>query len=549
MSLQVKPGSSVPEETARVARAAFPKGNSYMTLRDELETIYADSLFASLFHKRGQPVESPGRLALVTVLQFAEVLSDRQAADAVRSRIDWKYLLGLELEDPGFDFSVLSELRERILRGEMEQRLLDELLERFRERGLLKERGKQRTDSTHIQAAARNLNRIECVGETLRYALNHLARLAPDWLKQWVPAEWYERYGARFDAYRFPKTEFERERLAIQIGQDGQQWLRMAYAPETAEVIHKHPAIEILRQVWVQKYYIQEEDIFWRKSDNLPPAERAIDSPYDPEARVSIKRQTEWFGYKAHLTETCDDDQPHLITHVETTPATTQDEQMTNPIHQALQAKNLLPKEHLLDRGYVDTNVLSDSREKHGVEVIGPIKVDTTWQAQSRKGFDVSCFTIDWEQQKAICPNGQVSQVWTENRKDNAGHPRIYVRFAKGSCHACPVRTDCTHSPEGPRTLSFKPRPQFELLQWARQREHTPAFKERYAKRAGIEGTISQGTRSFDLRRSRYIGQPKTHLQHILIAVAINLARFVDWINHVPQATTRTSAFAALALA
>jgi len=549
MSLRVKPGSSVPEETARVARAAFPKGNPYLTLRDELETIYADSLFASLFPKRGQPAESPGRLALVTVLQFAEGLSDRQAADAVRSRIDWKYLLGLELEDPGFDFSVLSELRERILRGGMEQRRLDELLERFRERGLLKERGKQRTDSTHIQAAARNLNRMECVGETLRYALNHLAGLAPDWLKQWVPAEWYERYGSRFDAYRFPKTEIERERLAIQIGQDGQQLLRMAYAPETAEVIHKHPAIEILRQVWVQQYYIQEEDIFWRKSDNLPPAERAIDSPYDPEARFSIKRQTEWFGYKAHLTETCDDDQPHLITHVATTPATTQDEQMTNPIHQALEAKNLLPKEHLLDRGYVDTNVLSDSREKHGVEVIGPIKVDTTWQAQSQKGFDVSCFTIDWEQQKAICPNGQVSQVWTDNRKDNAGHPRIYVRFAKSSCQACPVRTDCTHSPEGPRTLSFKPRPQYELLQWARQREHTLEFKKQYAKRAGIEGTISQGTRSFGLRRSRYIGQAKTHLQHILIAVAINLARFVNWINQVPQATTRTSAFAALAFA
>lgn len=549
MSLQVKPGSRVPAETARVARAAFPKGNPYMTLRDELETIYADSLFTRLFPKRGQPAESPGRLVLVTVLQFAEGLSDRQAADAVRSRIDWKYLLGLELEDPGFDFSVLSELRGRILRGGMEERLLDELLERFRERGLLKVRGRQRTDSTHIQAAARTLNRLECVGETMRYALNQLAELAPDWLKQWVPAEWYQRYEARFDAYRFPKTERERERLALQIGQDGRQLLMQAYAPETAEAIHKHPTIEILRRVWVQQYYLQEDQIFWRRPDNLPPRERMIQSPYDPDARFSIKRQTEWFGYKAHLTETCDDDQPHLITHVETTPATTQDEQMTDPIHQALAAKNLLPREHLLDRGYVATNVLIDSQEKHGVEVIGPIKVDTTWQAQSQKGFDVSCFTIDWEQHKAICPNGQVSQVWTENRKDKAGHPRIYARFAKSSCQACPVRADCTRSPAGPRTLSFKPRIEFEILQWARQREHTQEFKERYAKRAGIEGTISQGTRAFDLRRSRYIGQPKTHLQHILIAVAINLARFVNWINHVPQATTRTSAFAALALA
>lgn len=168
MSLHPQLGSQVPAETARVARSAFPKGNSYLTLRDELETIYTDSLFAALFLKRGQPAEIPGCLALVTVLQFAEGLSDRQAAEAVRSRIDCKYLLGLELEDARFDFSVLSEFRDRILAGKLEQHLLDEVLERFRDRGLVKERGKQRTDSTHIQAAVRNLNRLECVGETMR---------------------------------------------------------------------------------------------------------------------------------------------------------------------------------------------------------------------------------------------------------------------------------------------------------------------------------------------------------------------------------------------
>jgi transposase len=124
MSLQMKPGSTVPEETARVVRAAFPKGNSYMTLRDELEMIYADRLFASPFPKVGQPAESPGCLAVVSIFQFTEGLFDRQAADAVRSRIDWKYLLGLELTDPGFDFSILSEFRDRLLRGAMDNACL-----------------------------------------------------------------------------------------------------------------------------------------------------------------------------------------------------------------------------------------------------------------------------------------------------------------------------------------------------------------------------------------------------------------------------------------
>lgn len=545
MSLHPQLGSQVPAETARVARSAFPKGNPYLTLRDELETIYTDSLFAALFPKRGQPAETPGCLALVTVLQFAEGLSDRQAAEAVRSRIDWKYLLGLELEDGGFDFSVLSEFRDRLLAGELEQHLLDEVLERFRDRGLVKERGKQRTDSTHIQAAVRNLNRLECVGETMRYALNSLARIAPQWVRARVPSGWYERYGPRFEQHRLPKTESERESLAIQIGRDGQQVLTWVDASGTPEELRQHPALEILRRVWVQPDSLQDDEVSWRQPDNMPPTERGIHSPY-PEARYSQKRQTEWFGYKAHLTETCEDDLPHLITQVETTRATTQDEQVTDTIHQALEEKHLLPKEHLLDRGYVNTHVLLDSQENHGVEVLGPIKVDTTWQAQAGKGFDVSGFTIDWENQRVTCPNGQTSQVWADSQ-DKAGHPRIYVRFAKASCQGCPVRPDCTRSTEGPRTLSFKPRPQHELLQWARQREHTPEFKERYAKRAGIEGTLSQGTRAFGLRRSRYIGQAKTHLQHILIAVAINLARFVAWINEVPLSATRTSAFATLA--
>jgi transposase len=546
MALRPRPGSHVPEETARVARAAFPKGNPYLTLRDELETMYADRLFEDLFPKRGQAAESPGRLALVVVLQFAENLSDRQAADAVRGRIDWKYLLGVDLEDAGFDFSVLSEFRDRLLGDGCAQRLLDTLLERFRERGLLKGRGKQRTDSTHIQAAARNLNRLECVGETMRYVLNTLAELAPQWVQAHVPSEWYDRYGPRFEQYRLPQTESERQNLTLQIGRDGRRLLLAVYASEQAEDLQHLPAVEILRRVWVQQYYVENDEVVWRHPDNMPSTEQVIHSPYDPEARYSQKRQTEWFGYKAHLTETCDEAQPHLITHIDTTPATTQDDQVTEAIHHALEQKNLLPAEHLLDRGYVNTHVLMRSEQHYGVEVIGPIKVDTTWQAQAGKGFDLSRFAINWDQQRVTCPSGQGSQVWADS-KDNAGHPRIYVRFAKASCQNCPMRPDCTRSAKGPRTLSFKPRVQYELLQWARQRAHTEDFKERYAKRAGIEGTISQGTRSFDLRRSRYMGQAKTHLQHLLIAVAMNLARFVAWVNGVPRSATRTSVFTALA--
>src|SRR5215210_6059115 len=178
MSLHPQVFSLVPEETARVARAAFPKGNVYMRMYDELGMLYANHQFAALFPTRGQPAEAPARLALILVMQFAENLTDRQAADAVRSRIDWKYALGLDLTDPGFHYSVLSEFRQRLVAHDKARLLLDTLLDQCATKGLLDGKRKQRTDSTHVLAAIRSLTLIELVGETMRRVLNTIAQIA-----------------------------------------------------------------------------------------------------------------------------------------------------------------------------------------------------------------------------------------------------------------------------------------------------------------------------------------------------------------------------------
>src|SRR3954454_14221137 len=199
MSLKPSPIEPVPEATARVARAAFRKGNPLLKLRDELGTVFADADFADLFPKRGQPGLAPWRLALITLLQFREDLADRRAAEAVRARIDWKYLLGLGLDDPGFDASVLCEFRARLIEGAREERLLGKLLEACQARGLLKARGRHPSDTTHVPAPIRTLNRLELVGETLRAALNELATVAPDWLRAAAPKAWHERYALRVE--------------------------------------------------------------------------------------------------------------------------------------------------------------------------------------------------------------------------------------------------------------------------------------------------------------------------------------------------------------
>ncbi|GHO90261.1 hypothetical protein KSF_003090 [Reticulibacter mediterranei] len=255
MSMQPHRIDPVPAETAHVARAAFRKGNLYLRLRDELGSLYADEQFADLFARRGQPAEAPWRLALVCVFQFLEDLSDRQAADAVRSRIDWKYALGLELTDEGFDASVLCEFRARLLVHEAEQRLFEHLVEQLQQRGWIKKRGVQRTDSTHVLAAVRRLNRLELLGEILRTVLNALAEQEGEWLKQWVPIAWFERYSQRVEEWRWPGAKGHQEQVMDQIGQDGLRLLIEVWSESAPQLLKSLPEVEGLRKMWVQQFF------------------------------------------------------------------------------------------------------------------------------------------------------------------------------------------------------------------------------------------------------------------------------------------------------
>ena len=338
-----------------------------MSMRDELGEVYEDASFAEFFPGRGQKAESPGRLAWVTVMQFSEGMSDRQAAEAVRARIDWKYVLGLELDDPGFNYSVLSEFRERLVVGQKEQLLLDELLSRLKELKLLKAGGQQRTDSTHILGAVRQLNRIEIVGETLRQALNELSEFAPEWVKAIAKPEWFARYGRRFEQMRLPKEPGEREALLETIGEDGAFLLEAVRTAAEAEQLRELPGVEFLRQMWVQQYWWEVKDdgtvhLHVRGDDNQPPGAQRLHSPYDPQVRYSAKRERGWVGYKTQLTETSGKDEAHVITQVSTTLATESDMHALDKIHRTLEQKELLPAEHLVDAGYVDAESLVASR-------------------------------------------------------------------------------------------------------------------------------------------------------------------------------------------
>ncbi|CAM5328682.1 Cation/acetate symporter ActP [Streptomyces badius] len=326
----------IPAETVRVARAAFPKGSLAIRVRDELGPLFRDEEFADLFPARGKPAWSPGRLALVLVLQFVEGLTDRQAAEAVRARIDFKYALGLELSDPGFDFSVLSEFRDRLAEADAGRRVLDGVLAAAGEKGLLKTAGRARTDSTHVLTAARDVCWLERVSETLRSALNALAQAAPDWLAGVAEPDWFKNYATRAEDSRFPKSRTARDEWGLRIGRDGTRLLQAVWSRQAPQELRTLGQVEYLRQMWVQNFHQVEGEVRRRDPKDRPPGAKCLVSPYDSEARNSVKRDTAWAGYKVDLTETCEQDAPNLITNVVTTDATVPDVSMTDPVHARL---------------------------------------------------------------------------------------------------------------------------------------------------------------------------------------------------------------------
>jgi transposase len=546
MSMQPKPWPDVPAGTARVARKAFRKGSLAIRARDELGTWYRDADFAAAYGVRGAPGMSPAQLAMVTVLQFAENLTDRQAADAVRGRLDWKYCLGLALDDEGFDFSVLSEFRSRLAAAGLERSLFDLLLDRLKELGLVKAGGTQRTDSTQVLGRVRDLNRLELAGETVRVALEALAAAAPGWLAGLIDASWQEVYGQRIDGWGLPASAAERSDLAARYGADGCLLLEAVRGRGAPGWLRELPAVEALRRIWVQQYYRTGRGAVVMRDageQGLPPGRSQIVSPCDLDARYSEKRGRGWLGYKIHLTETCqvpgpDGSRggPNLITSVITTPASTADVAMTTPVHDQLAAAGLAPAEHAVDAGYACADELVAARAR-GIILTGPLRATATRQRRTG-GYTAEAFAIDWDLQQATCPQGVTSATWCEHTRKGTG--QIMVRFPQAACTSCPARAQCTTSATG-RQLGLRPRPIHDAVTAARAEQATPAWKRRYAIRAGVEGTMWQATHVTGIRHARYLGLPKTSLEHHAAAAAVNLIRLDAWWTGRPIDHTRTS--------
>jgi transposase len=528
MSLQPGLIPPVPENTAHVAHAAFPDGNPSLQLRDELGTLFVDADFADLDPWRGQPALAPWRLALVTVLQFRENPSDRRTADAVRVRIDWKYRLGLELTDPGCDDSVLCEFRSRLLAGDGEGLLLETLRERCTTMGWLKAGGRQRTDSTHVLTRVRATTRRECARAAWRHARNRLAVVAPDWLRDRSPSHGVDRSGRRPDESRLPSAQGDRQAFAGPVGADGHAPWGAASGPGSPPWLGEVPAVATRRRVWLPQCSLDAGRVRWRtEAEGIPPARPFLSAPHDVEARSSKKRSASGVGSKVHRTATCEDEAPHRIVPVATTPAPVAEGDVTPAIPAALRGTDLLPGQPMADTASVAAEWLVDRRREYGVDRIGPTRPDSRWQSRAGEGVAASDCASDWDRPHATGPTGRTSARWSP-AVDRGPNEVIKIKCSTQDCGVCPARDRCTAAKR--RSITVRPRDPDEAWHATRSREASEEYRTEYHRRAGIEGTISQGVRICGLRRSR----------------SIHVTRISDWLAGRPREGTSTSAFARL---
>jgi hypothetical protein len=464
---------------------------------------------------------------------------------------------------------VLSEFREKVAGGGLEQAALDALLERLASSGLVKAGGKQRTDSTHVTAAVAALNRLELAGESVRAALEALAAAHPDWTAQVLEvSEWTGRYGAPVTSWRPPAPGKKQDELAVAYARDGYALLEAVFSRSSPAWLAEIPAVQVLRTVLLQNYtrtvHADGTAVIRRrekepKGDGLPPGHLRIASPYDTDARWGAKREVFWLGYKLHVTEACDDPPacgcgsggcrrgcaaaavPNIVTAAATTAAAVTDNQVTAAADDSLAAKHLAPGRHYLDSGYLSAAIVAAEYRRHGIVLAGPLLAGAP--ARARPGYARADFAVDYDTQTVTCPQGKTSASWSPCAPK--GQDKIIATFSRTDCGPCPARQLCTSESGKRRQLTLLPRELAQVLAANREQEKTASFRADYARRAGIEGTMRQAV-AHGARRARYRGLAKTRLEHSFMAVALNLIRLDAYWAGRPLDRRRTTHLARL---
>lgn len=514
MSMHTPFAAEIPEETRRVVEPLLPADSVYRLVGNEVDQMINDQDFVDMYASKGRPAVNPVVLALVLIFQFLEKLPDRAAAEAAVMRLDWKYALRQELTWTGFHYSDLCNFRKRLIEHEREWMVFERMVTYLRERGYIRERGKQRTDSTKIIGLVARLSRLELVCETIRVTLGALVEADGAWVKKHLPVSFVDKYSRRRSDFRLSKVEVQQR-----MGETGQEgyWLLDQVEAHGSDELKALTEVKQLRRV-LEEQFVRGED---GETTALPPGQAkgdVITNPHDPEVRYGYKGGEGWVGYKLQVTETAGE-ASRFITDVKVVPAMRQDNQCLTAIQDRLVQRGVPPGKQYVDQAYMSGRHIAESLARD-IDLRGYVRKGNTSKS---KGFRLQDFQIDVERRHAICPAGKKQVKWAKAKPGVKNLIAYHVGFGT-QCQSCPHYGPelCTDRPTG-RHLGVNA--YHDLIQARRREADTEAFKEEMKIRAGVEGTISEMVRGHGLRRSRFRGQRKNQLQACFVAAAANLKR------------------------
>jgi hypothetical protein len=384
--------------------------------------------------------------------------------------------------------------------------------------GLIKERGKQRSDSIAMLTKVRWLSRLEVAVETLRLAVSTLVKTNREWSEEMLPPSWEDKYGERFVMQRY--TEKEWKEYEANIGKDGQWLLKRVEDGGAPAELQELSEVKLMQTVWAQQFRAEAGQMVFKELKTYDGRTQIV-TPHDPEAQYSRKRHSEWIGSKVQVTDTDDEGYPHIITDIVSTDNNLTDYEALPAIQMRLQQRQCMPGEHYVDAGYMSGSNLANSMDLR-IDLIGPLACAVTAQDLITDGITQAQFQVDLQKKSVACPQGH--QIGSPIRKE---HGWLF-KFPTQVCATCPVRSRCCAGKAG-RTIRVNTH--YDLMQQARARQKTQAFKQDYAKhRSGVEGSLSALTRGNGMRVGRYLGQKKRNLQALFTGCAANLQHTTRWL-------------------
>jgi transposase len=502
----------------------FGRANRYRLFREKIWPKLLElspKLHALYCEDNGRPAVDPVMLCGVTLLQFMEKVADRGASEHVVYHLGWKYALDLELDYEGFHSTVLVYFRDRLEEEKAERMIFDGVVELRMELGLVKRKGKQRLDSTHIVGYVKAMSWFECAMETLRLGLEDLkAEVGRKKRPEFWGRLWVSYVQSKVD-WRLSKTEHaSRYRQCGQDMRDLLEWI-----DRNDPKLSEREAVKLLRRVFEEQFEVVEGKL--ELITKRPSA--AVQNPHDPDAHYADKGTKQWIGYKVHVVESVDPQQPikkkgepaeHFITEILTTEAA-QDEMagLTETLKREQQHHEITPQGMYADTGYVTENTLTQA-EQNGMELLGPTRPDP-----HKGAYNTDAFHVDIDKRQAVCPQGNLSSQCSRIKDNYLGTEYYRIEWAS-QCDRCPVQKQCTRSKSGRRTLVVGLR--HDLVQKRREQIREAEFSKSMHPRNGIEATHSELVRGHGLRRTKYRGLSRVSLSHYFMGAACNVKRYLN---------------------